>query len=52
MGVGGGVSRLWGIGMDEVNDGTGESNEPDMSSILNEKIRSDDEERRGKLRRT
>ena len=30
----GGVSRLEGTGMGEVNDGTGELKEPDMLSIL------------------
>ena len=35
----GGVSRLEGTGMLEVNDGTGEPNEPDMSSILDGKTR-------------
>lgn len=30
----GGVSKLEGTGMVEVNDGTGESNEPDMLSIV------------------
>lgn len=34
VGVGGGVSRLEGTGMREVNDGTGELKEPDMLSIL------------------
>jgi len=30
----GGVSRLEGTGKEEVNDGMGESNEPDMLSIV------------------
>lgn len=37
--VEGGVSRLEGIGMDEVSDGTGESKEPVMLTMLNEKAR-------------
>jgi len=32
--VEGGVSRLEGIGIDEVNDGTGELKEPDMLSMV------------------
>ena len=43
--VEGGISRLEGICMDEVKDGTGEAKEPDMSSMLNDKVRSDDHKR-------
>ena len=43
--VEGGVSRLEGIDMDEVNDETGEVKEPDMSSMLNDKARSDNDKR-------
>lgn len=42
----GGVSRLEGIGMGEVNDGTGELKDPDMLSILGDKAGSDDDERK------
>ena len=42
----GGVSRLEGTGMLEVNDGTGEPKEPVMSSILDGNVRSDGEERK------
>ena len=49
-GVEGGVSGLEGTGMREVNDGTGELKEPDMSSILDDKVRSDDDKE--KLGRT
>jgi hypothetical protein len=41
----GGVSRLEGTGMGEVNDGTGELKEPDMLSILDAEGRSGDDER-------
>lgn len=39
---GGGVSRVEGTGIAEVSDGTGESNEPDMLSILDDEARLDD----------
>lgn len=39
--VEGGASRLEGIGIVEVNDGTGELKEPDMLSMLNDRTRSD-----------
>ena len=45
--VEGGISRLDGICMDEVKDRTGEAKEPDMSSMLNDKVRSDNYKRRG-----
>ena len=42
----GGVSRLEGIGMEEINDGTGEPRDPDMLSILSDKTRSENNKRR------
>ena len=50
VGVEGGVSRLEGTGIREVNDGTGELKEPDMLSILDGKARSDEEKKKSEPR--
>jgi hypothetical protein len=42
VGVGGGISRLEGIGMEEVSDATGELREPVMPLMLNEEASSDE----------